>query len=75
MENNNNTPAFPEQNEPMKAHGTTDDSGNKEKYLRDSGKIEDLPASDEEMPKMNADAKSEDAETPDPGRSEQHRNA
>jgi hypothetical protein len=35
--------AFPEQDKPEKIHGTTDESGKKEKYLRDSGKIEDLP--------------------------------
>jgi hypothetical protein len=45
MEQNN--PRFPEQQEPDKLHGTTDNTGQKEKYLRDSGKIEDLPSQDE----------------------------
>ena len=63
-QSNNNT--FPEQNEPSKLHGTHDESGQKERYLRDSGKIEDLPT--EELPKMNADVgkpKSESAHLTD----------
>ena len=45
MEQNN--PRFPQQDEPDKIHGTTDESGQKEKYIRDSGKIEDLPSQDQ----------------------------
>lgn len=56
MQNNN---AFPEQDEPQKVHGTTDESGQKEKYIRDSGKIEDLPSQDD-MPKMSPTAKKSD---------------
>jgi len=51
-----NSSRFPEQDEPNKVHGTNDDSEMKEKYLRDSGKIEDYPSQDE-MPKMNVDSK------------------
>jgi hypothetical protein len=43
MEQKSNNPRFPEQNEPNKLHGTADETGQKEKYIRDSGKIEDLP--------------------------------
>lgn len=43
MEQQINNPRFPEQNEPNKLHGTTDETGQKEKYIRDSGKIEDMP--------------------------------
>lgn len=43
---------FPEQDGPQKVHGTTDESGQKEKYLRDSGKIEDIPSQDD-LPKMS----------------------
>lgn len=43
MEQQINNPRFPEQNEPNKLHGTTDETGQKEKYIRDAGKIEDLP--------------------------------
>lgn len=54
MEDINRTDSFPEQNESNKLHGTHDNSGQKEKYLRDSGKIEDIsPAAD--TPKMNSD--------------------
>ena len=45
MEQNN--PLFPEQDQPDKLHGTTDTTGQKEKYIRDSGKIEDMPSQDE----------------------------
>jgi hypothetical protein len=38
----NNQP-FPEQSQPEKLHGTTDHADQKEKYIRDAGKIEDLP--------------------------------
>ena len=44
---------FPEQNEPDKIHGTTDHSDEQEKYLRDAGKIEDLPEQ-KEIPKMKS---------------------
>ena len=54
MDVTNNT-NFPEQDEPNKVHGTTDESGQKEKYLRDSGKIEDYPSQDE-LPKMSTNA-------------------
>ena len=52
-------PHFPEQDQPEKLHGTTDETGQKEKYLRDSGKIEDLPPH-EEIPKMNIDVNKDD---------------
>jgi hypothetical protein len=47
MENIDKSQSFPEQNESTKLHGTHDESGQKEKYIRDSGKIEDLPPSSE----------------------------
>lgn len=54
MDNINRDHSFPEQNESNKLHGTHDISGQKEKYLRDSGKIEDIsPVND--TPKMNSD--------------------
>jgi hypothetical protein len=56
MEQQNITPRFPEQNEPEKVHGTTDDRDQREKYLRDSGKIEDMPATDA-TPKMSSEVK------------------
>ena len=59
MEQPNNPQQFPEQDESQKIHGTTDESGQKEKYLRDSGKIEDLPSQDE-TPKMNTNIKKSD---------------
>lgn len=46
MEQQNINPRFPEQDEPEKFHGTTDDKKQQEKYIRDSGKIEDLPSQD-----------------------------
>ena len=45
---------FPEQDQPDKIHGTTDEDAQKEKYIRDAGKIEDYP---EETPKMDAGVK------------------
>lgn len=54
MEQPNNNPRFPEQNEPNKIHGTTENAEQKEKYIRDSGKIEDLPE-DEAVSKMNTE--------------------
>lgn len=59
MEQQKNNPTFPEQNEPEKVHGTDDGKNQKEKYLRDSGKIEDMPEQDE-LPKMNSDVKRSD---------------
>jgi hypothetical protein len=56
MENTNNQ-SFPEQEHPSKLHGTHNDPG-KEKYIRDSGKIEDMPE-DTETPKMKATEKRE----------------
>jgi hypothetical protein len=53
-----NSSRFPEQDEPNKVHGTTDDSKMKEKFQRESGKIEDSPSHD--MPKMNVDTKHSD---------------
>lgn len=53
MENVNSSQPFPEQNESSKLHGTNDESGQKEKYIRDSGKIEDLPSTGE-VAKMNS---------------------
>lgn len=55
MEQNN--PRFPQQDQPDKIHGTTDESEHKEKYIRDSGKIEDYP---EETPKMDTKVKKSD---------------
>ena len=43
MEQNN--PRFPQQDQPDKIHG--DEDARKEKYIRDSGKIEDIPSQDE----------------------------
>lgn len=57
-----NNPRFPEQDQPNKIHGTNDESGQKEKYLRDSGKIEDLP-SQEELSKVNKHNKSDKNES------------
>ena len=45
---------FPEQDQPDKIHGITDEDAQKEKYIRDAGKIEDYP---EETPKMDAGVK------------------
>jgi len=59
MDQQNINPRFPEQDEPEKIHGTTDDDRQKEKYLRDSGKIEDLPQEDQ-LPKMNTRATKKD---------------
>ena len=53
MEQNN--PRFPQQDQPDKIHG--DEDARKEKYIRDSGKIEDYP---EEMPKMGTNVKKSD---------------
>jgi hypothetical protein len=44
---------FPQQDEPNKIHG--DEDAQKEKYIRDSGKIEDLPE-----PASNAKGKKSD---------------
>lgn len=54
MEQNN--PRFPLQDEPDKIHG--DANAQKEKYIRDSGKIEDLPSP--ETSKMSAKTKKSD---------------
>lgn len=62
MENNKEMASFPEQNEPSKLHGTHDDSGQKERYIRDSGKIEDIPELD--TPKMKAENKEEEDAIP-----------
>lgn len=59
MEQQNKNTKFPEQKEPEKVHGTTDDQSQKEKYIRDSGKIEDLPSGDD-VPKMKSDVKKSD---------------
>lgn len=56
MDIRNNNASFPEQDEPNKVHGTHDDA-QKEKYLRDAGKIEDYPSQDE-LPKMSINANS-----------------
>ena len=58
MEQQTNNPRFPEQNEPAKLHGTSDEAGQKEKYIRDSGKIEDLPEH-HDMPKMKSEPATE----------------
>ena len=57
MEQNN--PRFPEQDQPDKIHGTADENAQKEKYIRDSGKIEDLPSQDE-IAKMSDKSKKSD---------------
>ena len=54
-----NQPRFPEQDQPDKLHGTHDDSAQKEKYIRDSGKIEDLPSQDE-LSKMSSNTNKAD---------------
>lgn len=54
-----NKSPFPEQEQPEKIHGTLDESGQKEKYIRDSGKIEDLPQPSE-LPKMSTHVKKTD---------------
>lgn len=41
-------------------HGTTDDRAQKEKYIRDSGKIEDLPGQEKQDQKKTADVKHSD---------------
>lgn len=56
MDNQVNNPGFPEQDQPSKLHGTSDESGKKEKYIRDAGKIEDYPSEDETTPKMSSDS-------------------
>lgn len=63
MDSTNKDNRFPEQQEPSKVHGTHDDSGAKEKYIRDAGKIEDLPE-ETETPKMSP--------TPDPKHESTH---
>jgi len=57
-----NNPRFPEQDQPDKIHGTNDESGQKEKYIRDSGKIEDYP-SQEKISKKDTDIKSDKHES------------
>jgi hypothetical protein len=54
-----NNPRFPQQDQPEKIHGTTDESAQKEKNIRDSGKIEDLP-SQEKTSKMSDKPKKSD---------------
>lgn len=53
MEQNTDKSGLREQHEPVKHHGTTDESRQQEKYLRDSGKIEDLPEQSD-IPKMTS---------------------
>ena len=55
MEQNN--PRFPQQDQPDKIAGTSDENAHKEKYIRDSGKIQDYP---EETPKMDTKANKSD---------------
>jgi hypothetical protein len=68
MEQKTNNPGLQEQNESNKLHGTTDKTGQKEKYIRDSGKIEDMP-DETDIPKMNSqnrdNPKSESADLTD----------
>lgn len=52
----NKTNRYPEQEQSEKIHGTPESDMQKEKYIRDSGKIEDLPSQDE-LAKMKADPK------------------
>lgn len=47
-----------EQGDSLKIHGTHDDAEKKEKYLRDAGKIEDVPSQDE-LAKMDAEPENE----------------
>ena len=66
--NNNSNNRFPEQDEPTKLHGTTNEKNQQEKYLRDSGKIEDMPSQDalDEMDKTgNRTNKNESAHLTD----------
>ncbi len=44
---NNDKSRLNEQDESLKIHGTNDDASKKEKYLRDAGKIEDMPSQDD----------------------------
>ena len=68
MEKKTNNPGLQEQNQPNKLHGVPDETSQKEKYIRDSGKIEDLP-DDTDISKMKAeklpDSKSESADLTD----------
>ena len=59
-----NQSSFPEQDHPSKLHGTHDDTAMKEKYLRDSGKIEDIPDGPGTA-KMNADVDDKSADLTD----------
>jgi len=54
---------FPEQDEPSKLHGTSDDAAKKEKYIRDGGKIEDYPDEEKATPKMSSDTSNEKSES------------
>lgn len=65
MEHPDNNPRFPEQNEPDKIHGTTENAAQKEKYIRDAGKIEDLPEN-ETVLKMNTEKSKTEKATPEP---------
>jgi len=72
--NEQNKSHFPEQSEPLKVHGTHDDESKmKEKYLRDSGKIEDMPA--QETPKMNSDSPASSETAGDTGSGEANKDA
>jgi len=54
---NQDNSRFPQQDQPDKISGTTDEKLQKEKYLRDAGKIEDYP---EQPAKMDANEKRSD---------------
>ena len=63
MEQERNNPRFPEQPESAKIHGTSDDEKGKEKYIRDSGKIEDYPDQDQ-VAKMKSEPSGKSASNP-----------
>ena len=53
---------YPQQDESEKIHGTPENDMQREKYIRDSGKIEDLPSQDE-LAKMKAEPKQQKNES------------
>lgn len=55
-------PRYPEQQGPDKIHGDAENAAQKEKYLRDAGKIEDYP---EDEPQREAERKRVHTVNPD----------
>ncbi|MEO8582272.1 MAG: hypothetical protein ABI415_00675 [Flavitalea sp.] len=51
---------FPEKSEPGNIEGTTDNAAQREKYLRDAGKIEDFPETEPVAKMKSAISKKED---------------